>query len=149
MDRTSHNESLIICASLQIMVEFEEINIAKLDILLVLCIDHAIRNRLLKYKTYHEFILNESKFEMALNRKFIEYQPCILNALTMMLVCGIIENADSDTMLLTKKGNIMAGESADINNDVMDSIFEATLHCKTILGTVKDTQIYKDLGIVL
>lgn len=149
MDRTSHNESLIICASLQIMVEFEEINIAKLDILLVLCIDHAIRNRLLKYKTYHDLILNESKFEMALNRKFLEYQPCILNALTMMLVSGIIENTDSDTMLLTKKGYMMACDSVNIKNEVIDSIFEATLHCKTLLESVKDTQIYKDLGIVL
>lgn len=149
MDRTSHNESLIICTALKIMTVFEDINIAKLDVLLIICVDHAIRKRLIGYDTYNDFIQSESRFEMALNRKFLEYQPCILNALTMMLMCGIIESNDSELMQLSKKGYEMAWGSVNIKNDVTESIFEAVLHCRTFIDSVSYSQIYKDLGIIL
>lgn len=102
MDRLSNNEALISCAILHTMGHNVS-DVALIDLMVVLCVDRAIRQRLSKYATYSDFVRGESMFENALNRKFKEMQPMIINAMSMLLMSGMITNLEKNIFILTLK----------------------------------------------
>lgn len=148
MDRISHNEGLVICSVLHSLVR-SIMDIARLDLIVVLSVDGAIRKRVHRYNIYREFINGESRFEQALNRKFQEFQPIIINAMTMMLMTGIIESKESSMIDMTLKGKQIAENTSDISGVVAEEVKQAVIQLNKLIDGINTVTLYKDLKIVL
>lgn len=148
MDRISHNEGLVICSVLHSLVR-NIMDIARLDLIVVLSVDGAIRKRVHHYNVYREFINSESRFERALNRKFQEFQPIIINAMTMMQMTGIIESKEGTMIDLTLKGEQIAENTHDISGLVAEEVKQAVIHLNKLIDGINTVTLYKDLKIVL
>lgn len=148
MDRLSNNEALLSCAILHTMVHNVH-NVALIDLMVVLCTDRAIRQRIPRYSTYSDFIRGESRFENALNRKFKEMQPTIINAMTMLLMSGMINNLEDNEVDLSWEGSRLAFESADINSMAAKEVFLASDHLASLIADMDTACLYNDLRIVL
>ena len=148
MDRISNNEGIIICSVLPSLACGVN-NIARLYIYTVLSVDNAIRHRIQSYNTYESMVDRESRFEQALNRKFNEFQPVFLNAMTMLLMTGLVENLEGTDVSITKKGEIMAKDLCCMKSFASKEIKEAVEYIH-IIANKKDTQVlYNDLKLVL
>lgn len=148
MDRLSNNEALISCAILHTMGHNVS-DVALIDLMVVLCVDRAIRQRLSKYATYSDFVRGESMFENALNRKFKEMQPMIINAMSMLLMSGMITNLEKNIFILTLKGSKMANEFAEIKSRAMGEILTASNHLANLVSNADVSCLYNDLSIIL
>lgn len=148
MDRISHNEGLIICSSLYLMAN-NVTEISRLDLLIVLSVDSAIRKRLPKYNNCSELINSEARFDQALNRKFKEFQPVILNAMTMMKMTGIIENGERTEVKLTRKGHQMAIDAGCVQAETAHEIRFAVDYLHSLISNIDTVTLYEKLQIVL
>lgn len=148
MDRISHNEGLVICSVLHSLVD-SIMDVARLDLIIVLSVDRAIRKRVRRYNSYQEFINSESRFEQALNRKFQEFQPIIINAITMMQMTGIIENGKGTMIDITIKGRQIAENARDIPGLVAEEVKQSVLQLNKLIDGIDAETLYKDLKIVL
>lgn len=148
MDRISHNECLVICAVLHSLV-CNIMDMARLDLIIVLSVDDAIRKRVHRYDSYREFINGESRFEQALNRKFQEFQPIIINAMTMMQMTGVIENGEGNMVDMTLKGKQIAEETHNIPSPVTEEVKRAVIQLNELINGIDTIALYKDLKIVL
>ena len=148
MDRISYNEGLAICSVLYTLVH-NIMDMARLDLIVVLSVDSAIRKRVRRYKSYQEFINGESKFEQALNRKFQEFQPIIINAMTMMQMTGIIENEEGTKVGMTLKGKRIADNARDISGLVVEELKQAAIKLNKLISGIDTVTLYKDLKILL
>lgn len=148
MDRISHNEGLVICSILYLMVGNVK-EISRINLLTVLSVDGAIRKRLSKYNNYFEFINSEAIFDQALNRKFKEFQPIILNAMTMMQMTGIIEHGKGTEIELTVKGCWMAIDANDLQSEAVHEIRFAVDYLNNLVNGIETTTLYKNLQIIL
>lgn len=149
MDRLCYNETLAICALIHLLGDFSEITTAHLDLMAILCVDGAIRKRLPKYNTYHDFVIHESSFYNALNRKFIAFQPIILNAMTMMLITGVVQTMNEECIMLTDRGKKMGQNTAMIDSEAVREILLAANHLYRLVCEISACQLYKDLKIRL
>lgn len=148
MDRIANNESLVMCAILNALVG--DVNqMAKLYLLVVMSIDRAIRNRVERYATYDDMVRAESGFDRALNRKFLEMQPVILNAMTMLMLSGKIEIQDTNRIDLTSEGGQMAADIQDIDSEVVEEVKLAIITLCELCNNVDEKKLYTDLKIVL
>lgn len=148
MDRIINNEIVVICSLLHAMT-LDVNDIARLYLYVVMASDRAIRKRLLSYTSYAELVRQESVYYRALNRKFVEFLPVILNALTMLELSGKIENTGNHRYELTEEGCKIAldlqGQVASIFGEVKQAVI-----CLESFFSVKGVQVlYKDLMIVL
>ena len=148
MDRIINNESIVICSVLDAL-NLDVNNIAELYLYVVLSADKAIRDRLDSYNRYAEFVQKESAYYQALNRKFVEFQPIFLNAMTMLLLGGMIEKANDNHYELTQEGLLMLMDGLDNKGDVIADVRDAVLDLNGLMGTKDVKTIYKDLKIVL
>ena len=101
MDRLINNESVVVCSVLD-AINLDVNELPKLYVFAVLTADNAIRGRLRGYSQYDELCRKESSYYRALNRKFLEFQPVFLNAMTMLLLGGKIEKSNEANMSLQK-----------------------------------------------
>lgn len=148
MDRLSNNEALLSCAILHTMVHNVR-DVALIDIMVVLCADRAIRQRIPKYSTYSDFVRGESRFENALNRKFKEMQPIIVNAMTMLLMSGMINNLEDNDVDLSWEGSRLAFEATDIDSMAVKDVYTASDHLVSLIADMDTVRLYNDLRIVL
>ena len=148
MDRLSNNEALLSCAIIHTM-EHDIRDVTLIDLMVVLCVDRAIRQRLPKYATYNDLVRGESMFENALNRKFKEMQPMIINAMSMLLMSGMIINIDSNEVRLSLEGSQMANQFSDINSKAMKEFITAANHLAKLTSSRDISSMYNDLKIVL
>ena len=148
MDRLINNESVIICAVLNTMI-LDVNQIAKIYLYVVLSVDRATRKRLPGYASYEEFVTRESSYYQALNRKFVEFQPVFLNAMTMLVIGGMVENKGEQQYDLTEDGARMAFDLQGQADAVLDEVKQAVAYLDSILGHKAVDVIYKDLKIVL
>lgn len=148
MDRIMYNESLVIFTVLQLMIHNIK-EVARLDLLTVLCIDAAIRKRLPVYQAYSPFVHKECEFSITLNSKFNDCQVVIINALTMMLMTGVIENSTKSNVEITAKGVEMANDIFSASMDILNEIRNAVNQVSILVDNVETKQLYKDLKIVL
>lgn len=148
MDRLINNESIVICAVVSgLIMDINEIS--KLYLFTVLTGDRVIRKRLLSYRTYEDVVAKESAYYQALNRKFIEFQPVFLNAMTMLEMGGKIEKSEVQHFNLTKEGALMA---FDLQHEVVgatEEVVQAAFHLNNLLGVRDAKQLYKDFKIML
>lgn len=148
MDRLINNESIVICAVVSgLIMDINEIS--KLYLFTVLTGDRVIRKRLLSYRTYEDVVAKESAYYQALNRKFIEFQPVFLNAMTMLEMGGKIEKSEVQHFNLTKEGALMA---FDLQHEVVGAtkeVVQAAFHLNNLLGVRDAKQLYKDFKIML
>lgn len=148
MDRLINNESIVICAVVSgLSMDVNEIS--KLYLFAVLNGDRAIRKRLLSYKTYEDLVVKESIYYQALNRKFVEFQPVFLNAMTMLEIGGKIEKTDALCYDLTKEGLLMALDLQQEQEGAPEEVLKAAIHLNHLLGARDVKQLYKDFKIVL
>lgn len=148
MDRLINNECVVIysvLASLSMDVNI----IDKLYLFVVLTSDKAIRERLVEYTDYHSFIIQESSYYHAINRKFGEFQPMFLNAMTMLLLGGKIEKKDNGEYDLTVDGESMLLDIINHDDRILSKIRLAVINLRNILGATSTKTLYKDLNIVL
>lgn len=148
MDRLINNESVIICAALNTMI-LDVNQIAKIYLYVVLSVDRSIRKRLPDYASYEEFVSRESSYYQALNRKFVEFQPVFLNAMTMLEIGGMVENKGEQQYDLTEDGARMAFDLQGQADAVLDEVKQAVAYLDSLLGQKVVNVIYKDLKIVL
>lgn len=148
MDRLSNNEALLSCAIIHTMKNGIR-DVALIDLMVVLCVDRAIRKRLPKYATYNDFVRGESLFENALNRKFKEMQPMIINAMSMLLMSGMIMNIDSNAVCLSEEGSKMANQFSEIKSIAMKEFIIAVNHLAKLTSSRNIPSMYNDLKIVL
>lgn len=147
MDRLINNESVVICSVLSALV-MDVNEISKLYLYAILTGDRAIRNRLTGYETYTELVNKESAYYHALNRKFVEFQPVFLNAMTMLELGGKIEKKGNQQYDLTSEGSTMALELQQ-EQGTADEVLKAAIHLKHLMGNKDAKQLYKDFKIVL
>lgn len=148
MDRISNNESVIICAALNSLVH--DVNdIARLYLYVVLSVDSAIRHRMQSYNTYESLVYRESGFEQALNRKFQEFQPIFLNAMTMLMMTGLTESSQDSQINITSKGVTMATDICNIKSSTSKGILEAINRIHSLTNSRETKELYKDLKIIL
>lgn len=148
MDRIINNESVAICSVLLAMT-LDVNDIARLYLYVVMASDRAIRKRLPGYASYAELVGQESAYYRALNRKFVEFQPVILNALTMLELSGMIEKTGKQQYDLTGEGNRMALDIQDQEASIFEEVKQAVI-CLDGFFSGKAVQVlYKDLKIVL
>lgn len=148
MDRLINNESIVICAVVSgLSMDVNEIS--KLYLFAVLNGDRAIRKRLLSYKTYEDLVAKESTYYQALNRKFVEFQPVFLNAMTMLEIGGKIEKTEALCYDLTKEGLLMALDLQQEQEGAPEEVLKAAIHLNHLLGARDVKQLYKDFKIVL
>lgn len=148
MDRLINNESIVICAVVSAMT-MDVNEISKLYLFAVLTGDRAIRKRLLSYTTYDDLVAKESAYYQALNRKFVEFQPVFLNAMTMLEMAGKTEKAETHRYDLTKEGLLMAIELQQEQDGATNEVLQAALHLNQLLVAKDAKQMYKDFKIVL
>ncbi len=148
MDRIINNESIVICSVLDAL-NLDVNNIAELYLYVVLSADKAIRDRLDSYNRYAEFVQKESAYYQALNRKFVEFQPIFLNAMTMLLLGGMIEKKSEWEYNLTKEGLSMLMDSHFHNDGVVANVRDAVIQLDGLFGSKDVNSLYKDLKIVL
>lgn len=148
MDRIINNESVVICSVLDAL-NLDVNNIAELYLYVVLSADKAIRDRLDSYNRYAEFVQKESAYYQALNRKFVEFQPIFLNAMTMLLLGGMIEKKSEWEYNLTKEGLSMLMDSHFHNDGVVANVRDAVIQLDSLFGSKDVNSLYKDLKIVL
>ena len=148
MDRIINNESVAICAVLNALVL--GINeIARLNLFTVMTTDRAIRNRMVNQTSYSEMINRESSYYQALNRKFVEFQPVFLNAVTMLLMGGKIEKTQDGNYDLTEEGARMVLELQDNPKTVIKNVLQAAIQLEAMIRQKDTATWYKDLKIVL
>lgn len=148
MDRITNNESVIICAALNSLVH--DVNdIARLYLYVVLSVDSAIRHRMQSYNTYESLVNRESGFEQALNRKFQEFQPIFLNAMTMLMMTGVTESSQDSQINITSKGVTMATDIYNIKSSTSKDILEAINRIHILTNSRETKELYKDLKIIL
>lgn len=147
MDRLINNESVVICSAVSALA-MDVNEISKLYLFVVLTGDRVIRKRLLGYETYADLAAKESAYYQALNRKFVEFQPIFLNAMTMLEIGGKIEQIANGRYELTKDGNLMA---LDLHNNqgAIEEVLQAAIHLNHLLGERDVKQFYMDFKIVL
>ena len=148
MDRLINNESIVICSVLDAL-NLDVNPIAKLYLYVVMSSDRAIRERLDHYGQYEVFIQKESSFYRALNRKFVEFQPMFLNAMTMILLGGKIEKNSDNGYVLTLDGLKMLMDLQKKRNGVVSDIEDAVNKLNSLLCSKDVRIIYNDLKIVL
>lgn len=149
MDRFLDNEGLLVCSMTLVLANNKDKDIAWLDLVAVLIVDRTIRRRLINYVNYESFKNGESKFDAALNRKFKELQPVIVNALTIMLMTGLFEFKGGQRAYLTEKGERMAMDLTQSQIKVKEEIEKAVSVLSCLLQNVSTLDIYKDLKIIL
>lgn len=148
MDRIINNESVAVCAILNaLIVDVNEIS--RLDLFSVMTTDRAIRSRLIGYSDYSQMVGRESSFFQAINRKFVELQPVFLNAVTMLLMAGMVEKISEGQYSLTKAGLNMASDLADMQDEVIKEVHKATVQLDALIKEKDTASLYKDLKIVL
>lgn len=148
MDRIINNESVAVCAILNALtVDVNEIS--RLNLFSVMTIDRAIRSRLIGYSDYSQMVGRESSFFQAINRKFVELQPVFLNAVTMLLIGGMVEKISEGQYSLTKAGLNMASDLADMQDEVIKEVYKATVQLDALIKGTDTASLYKDLKIVL
>ena len=149
MDRIINNEAIVICSVLDALI-LDVNNVSELYLYVVLTADRAIRNRLDDYSKYEDFVQKESAYYQALNRKFVEFQPVFLNAMTMLLLSGKIEKKDNlGGYNLTKEGLDMFFDFQNQDTGVMEEVQNAVIHLNSLLGQNDVKTLYKDLKIML
>ena len=148
MDRIINNESVAICAILNAMI-LDVDEIARLNLFTVMTTDRAIRMRLAGYDSYEEMVSRESSYYQALNRKFVEFQPVFVNAATMLLMGGKIENKAIGKYDLTVEGVEMAYKLTDRREKVIESVRQAAIRLEEMIRQKDTSTWYKDLKIVL
>ena len=84
-----------------------------------------------------------------MNRKFVEFQPVFLNAMTMLLLGGKIEKSNDDNYELTQEGLMMLMDGQDNEVKVMTDVRNAVIHLNGLVTKKDVKQLYKDLKIVL
>ena len=102
-----------------------------------------------KYISNEDVVAKESAYYQALNRKFIEFQPVFLNAMTMLEMGGKIEKSEVQHFNLTKEGALMA---FDLQHEVVGAtkeVVQAAFHLNNLLGVRDAKQLYKDFKIML
>lgn len=122
---------------------------SKLYLFAVLTSDRTIRKRLQGYRTYEDLVTKESAYYQALNRKFVEFQPVFLNAMTMLEMGGKIEKSKSQCYDLTKEGTLMALDLQHEQEGATKEVLQAAIHLTHLLGTRDVKQLYMDFKIVL
>lgn len=148
MDRIINNESVAVCAILNaLIVDVNEIS--RLNLFSVMTTDRAIRSRLIGYFDYSQMVVRESSFFQAINRKFVELQPVFLNAITMLLMAGMVEKISDGQYSLTKAGLNMALDLADMQDEVIKEVHKATVQLDALIKEKDTASLYKDLKIVL
>ena len=147
MDRLINNESVVICSAVSALA-MDVNEISKLYLFVVLTGDRAVRNRLQDYETYEALVAKESAYYQALNRKFVEFQPLFLNAMTMLEISGKIEQMANGWYGLTKEGDFMA---LDLHHaqGTTEEVLQAAIHLNHLLGERDAQLLYKDFKIVL
>lgn len=148
MDRIINNESVAICAILNAMI-LDVDEIARLNLFTVMTTDRAIRTRLTGYGSYEEMVNRESSYYQALNRKFVEFQPVFVNAATILLMGGKIENKALGKYDLTVEGLEMAYKMTNRQEKVIDSVRQAAIHLEGMIRHKDTSMWYKDMKIVL
>lgn len=148
MDRLINNESIAVCSVLDAL-NLNINPISKLYLYVVMSSDHAIRERLDHYDQYDVFIQKESSFYQALNRKFVDFQPVFLNAMTMLLLGGKIEKEPNNGYVLTIDGIKMLMDLQKKGNGVVSDIAEAVNKLNSLLCSKNVITLYNDLRIVL
>lgn len=148
MDRLINNEGIVICSVVSAM-NLDVNEISKLYLFAVLTSDRAIRKRLPNYNTYEEMVVKESAYYQALNRKFLEFQPVFMNAMTMLEMGGKIENIAPHQYDLTQEGNLMALDLQKSSKDMKEEVLQVAIHLHDLLGKRETKQLYKDFKIVL
>ena len=148
MDRIINNESVAICSIINAMVlDIDEV--AKLNLFVIMVTDRAIRSRMKSYLVYEDMVRQESAYFQALHRKFIEFQPIFMNAMTMLLLSGKIENTGEGHYTITADCQQLALELQDITDGVIDDVKQAAIKLADLIGDKDVKVLYKDLGIVL
>lgn len=148
MDRITNNESITICAIMNAL-DCDVNDIARLYLLVMMSVDRAIRNRVVRYTSYKDMVRAESGFDRALNRKFLEMQPVFLNAMTMLMLSGKIERQGNSRIGLTLEGAYMAEDVQNIEGNVVDEVKSAVITLSDICKGKDDKALYTDLKIVL
>lgn len=148
MDRIINNESVAVCAILNALtVDVNEIS--RLNLFSVMTTDRAIRSRLIGYSDYFQMVGRESSFFQTINRKFVELQPVFLNAVTMLLIGGMVKKNSEGQYSLTKAGLNMALDLADMQDEVIKEVYKATVQLDALIKGTDTASLYKDLKIVL
>ena len=148
MDRIINNESVVICSLLEAL-NLNVHNIAELYLYVVLSADKAIRDRVEGYGKYEDFVQKESAYYQALNRKFVEFQPIFLNAMTMLLLGGKIEKGAKSEYNLTTEGLSMLVDLHFKDNGVVNKVRNAVTGLDSLFDSKDVNTLYKDLKIVL
>lgn len=148
MDRIINNESIVICSVLDAL-NLDVKEISKLYLYAVMTTDRAIRSRIKSYTNYESFAKMESAYYQALNRKFVEFQPIFLNAMTMLLLGGKIEKTNDNHYMLTPEGLMMLMDGLNSEGDVVADVRDAVIHLDELAAAKNVNTLYKDLKIVL
>ena len=153
MDRIINNESVVICSVLDAL-NMDVNETSKLYLFAVMTTDRAIRGRIKSYTNYEVFAKMESAYYQALNRKFVEFQPIFLNAMTMLLLGGASKSedgqkADENHYALTPEGLMMVMDGLDNEGGVMADVRDAVTHLDELAAAKDVKTLYKDLKIVL
>lgn len=148
MDRIINNESIVICSVLD-AINLDVNEMSKLYLFAVMSTDRAIRGRIKSYTIYEDFAKMESAYYQALNRKFVEFQPIFLNAMTMLLLGGKIEKTNDNLYMLTPEGLMMLMDGLNNEGDVVADVRDAVIHLNELAAAKDVNTLYKDLKIVL
>ena len=124
-------------------------NIDRLYLYVVLSADKAIRDRVEGYEKYEDFVQKESAYYQAVNRKFVEFQPIFLNAMTMLLLGGMMEKSSEREYHLTTEGMSMLVDLHSKEDGVVKKVRNAVTVLVGLFGSKDVNTLYKDLKIVL
>jgi hypothetical protein len=94
-------------------------------------------------------VSRESAYYQALNRKFVEFQPVFINAATILLMGGKIENKTPGKYDLTLKGVEMVSQMINRREKVIESVRQAANWLEEMTRQKETATWYKDLKIVL
>ena len=148
MDRICNNEGLVILSALYLLDNGVK-ELSRLDLLLVLSVDIAIRKRIVNYNNYQEFLNYEGKYDRTLNRKFKEFQLIILNALTLMKLSGMIEHGEGTELELSAEGKNMVEDATGMHEKSAIEVKNASFVLNSIAKSIDTIKLYNDLKIVL
>lgn len=149
MDKLYNNEALLSCGILE-MLKHGPMDYARLALCLPLAVDDSIRAVFQECQGNRDVFMTKLRTNslLLLNRKYLEYQPSILNSLVILSQSGMIDY-DRDKLFIDGCYSSMAGSELEYGSVRLHQICESISLLIQMFKGLSSQELYSELNIEL
>lgn len=149
MDKLYNNEALLSCSILE-MLKHGPMDYARLALCLPLAVDDSIRAVFLECQGNRDEFMTKLRTNslLLLNRKYLEYQPSILNSLVILSQSGMIDY-DRDKLFIDGSHTNMAESEFEFGSVRLHQICESISILIQMFTGLSSQELYSELNVEL